>query len=514
MEIIHKQRHIHLEFKLDYRIIKLFVMKNITNKIRLFSCILFIVFVSTSCEDFLEEDPKDRVAITNYYETEDDAISAVNSIYAWLGSYDLAFGNTAGIYHSTFWVTAGLASDEMNNNQVGQPQLDQLATFGYNSENAAVLEMWQIHYKAINTANIAIGRIPDIDMDLNLKDRLVNEAKFLRGLLYFNLVRMFGNVPLLTQETEPLNPESVPSEDIYTQIILDLEAAEALPISYPKGNGLGRATSGAAKALLAKVYLTQGKYQDCVNKAKEVITSNHYDLWDNYSDVFKLANRNGKEAIFSVGFGDAGGAISFWEVGQFNVRLLPAELTQEIPEISNTQGWQVATDYLYNSYDVTDTRREATFMLNFNKKDGTIINLDKIYFQKYWDKDADPTASGSSNDFPVLRYADVLLMYAEACAQVNEFTDANKYLNIVRKRAGLSDLNITNTNDFANVILCERYKEFACEGQRWFDLVRTKQLTSKVNAAKGINPGEKFNLFPIPLRERDLNSNLPQNQGY
>lgn len=489
-------------------------MKKITNIIKLFACILFSVFMCTSCEDFLEEAPKDRVAITNYYKTEGDAISAVNSIYSWLGSYDLTYGNTAGVYHSTFWVALGLASDEMNNNQAGQSQLDQLATFGYNSENAAVLEMWQIHYKAINTANIAIERIPGIDMDSNLKDRLVNEAKFLRGLLYFNLVRMFDAIPLLTKETESLNPKSVAGKNIYTQIELDLEAAEALPVSYPKGNGLGRATSGAAKALLAKVYLTQGKYQDCVDKAKEVIVSNHYDLWDNYSDAFKLANRNGKEAVFSVGFGDAGGAISFWEVGQFNVRLLPAELAQEIPEISNTQGWQVATDYLYNSYDVTDTRKDATFMTSFNRNDESTVVLDKIYFHKYWDQIADPTAGGSSNDFPVLRYSDVLLMCAEASAQINEFTDANKYLNMVRNRAGLSDLNITNVNDFVALVLSERYKEFACEGQRWFDLVRTNQLASKVKAAKGINPGEKFNLFPIPLRERDLNRNLSQNQGY
>lgn len=489
-------------------------MKNINKNIIRYAWILICVFVFTSCEDFLEENPKDRVANSNYYQTEDDAISAVNSIYAWLGSYDLTYGNTAGIYHSTFWVTVGLASDEMNNNQLGAPQLDQISTFSHNSENAALLEIWQMHYKAINTANIAIDRVPGIDMDTELRSRLVNEAKFLRGLLYFNMVRMFGSIPLLLSETEPLNPPQASVEDIYEQIELDLTDAESLPVSYPKGNGLGRATSGAAKSLLAKIYLTQNKFQLCFDKAKEVVDSKQYELWNEYSDVFKLSSRNGKEAIFSVGFGDAAGAISFWEVGQFNVRLLPAELTQEIPEISNTQGWQVATNTLYNSFDVTDKRRDAVFMTSFNRKDGSTVNLDKIYFQKYWDQEADPTAGGSANDFPVIRYADVLLMCAEAGARINEFGDANTCLNEVRNRAGLSDVYINNTNDLIDAVLLERYKELACEGHRWFDLVRTNTLAEKVNIAKGISPVDKYKLFPIPLREIDLNSNLKQNQDY
>jgi len=490
-------------------------MKNsIKNNIQVKWWLVVVALLMSSCSDFLKEDPQNVVAQTNYYQNEKDAISAVNSIYAWLGSYDFAYGNTAGIYHSTFWVTQGLASDEMNNNQLGAPDLDQLATFSYNSENGAILEMWKMHYKAIYVANIAINRIPQIDMDPTLRSRLVNEAKFLRGLLYFNLVRMFGQVPLLVNENEPLTPEVSTVDEIYTQIIKDLTDAENLPDSYPVGNGLGRATSGAAKSLLAKVYLTRGEYQKCADMAQEVINSGRYQLWSNYSDVFKLSSRNGKEAIFSVGFGDADGAISFWEVGQFNVRLLPAELSRDIPEISNTQGWQVATQNLYDSYSSADSRKDVTFMTQFNKPDGSTVNLDKIYFQKYWDKVADPTAGGSKNDFPVLRYADVLLMDAEANAQMGNFATANTYLNMVRNRANLSDVDITSKDAFISEVLSERRKEFACEGQRWFDLVRTQKLIEKVQAAKGITPGDEYKLFPIPLRERDLNPNLPQNPGF
>lgn len=489
-------------------------MKNSNRTIKSLIGVLFIGATLLSCKDFLVEDPKDRVALSNYYTTEADAISAVNSIYAWLGSYDFTYGNTAGIYHSTFWVAQGLASDEMNNNQFGTPDLDQLATFTSNSENGANLEIWKIHYKTIYAANMAIERIPGIKMNETLRERLVDEAKFIRGLLYFNMVRLYNEVPLLLSEEAPLTPKVATAEEVYAQIIQDLTDAENLPASYPAGSGLGRATSGAAKALLAKVYLTSGQYQKSADKALEVINSNQYQLWENYADVFKLSSRNGKEAVFSVGFGDGDGAISFWEVGQFNVRLLPAELSQEVPGVTNTQGWQVATPHLFNSFASEDTRKNVTFMTQITKPDGSVVKLNKIYFRKYWDEAADPTAGGSKNDFPVIRYSDVLLMYAEASAQLGNAAVANTYLNMVRNRAKLPGVNLASKEELLDAILLERRKEFAAEGQRWFDLVRTNKLADKVNEAKGITPSSDYSLFPIPLRERDLNPNLPQNPGY
>src|SRR5882757_1965134 len=159
----------------------------------------------SSCKKFLKEDPKNVVAITNYYTTEQDAISAVNSIYAYLNS--TGTGSTAGVYHSSFWITAGLSSDEMQNQQLAAPDLDQLATFTYGSQNGTLQEIWTMHYKAITLANIAIGRIPGITMNTALRSRLVGEAKFLRGLLYFNLVRIFGHIPLVLTEDAPLTPD-------------------------------------------------------------------------------------------------------------------------------------------------------------------------------------------------------------------------------------------------------------------------------------------------------------------
>lgn len=478
-----------------------------------------IVLFSTSCKKFLEEDPKRLVAITNFYKTEADAVSAVNAIYAYLNS--TSTGSTAGVYHSTFWVMAGLASDEMINEEIFSPSNDQIGKFTHGPINSSIQEVWTMHYKAITIANIAIARIPGIEMDAALKTRLVNEARFLRGLLYFNLVRVFGKVPLVLEEAEPLTPSQASVDAVYEQIIRDLTAAKDLPLNYDVAQGRARATSGAAKSILAKVYLTLGKWQECATLCKEVINSNQYALWANFADAFKLSSRGGKEAIFSVGFGDANGAIIFWEVGQFNVRLLPPQLAVE--GVENSQGWQPPTQNLYNTFDAADHRRAVTFITRARRSNGIFTNF-KPYIQKYWDRAAEPKANGSSNDFPVIRYADVLLMLAEASNELDDVTEAYKNINIIRKRARFNGtVDLSSVPDYAGLskeafraaVLKERRMELVAEGHRWFDLVRTKTLETLVPAAKpGVTPAPRHYLFPIPQREIDLNPKLVQNTGY
>ena len=473
----------------------------------------------SSCKKFLEEAPKSNVTVANFYKTEGDAISAVNSIYAYLNS--ISTGSTAGVYHSALWVTAGLASDEMLNNQLGAPQFDQLATFTHAPQNIALLEIWAMHYKTITIANIAINRIPSISMSEPLKARLIGEAKFLRALMYFNLVRMYGGIPLVLEENAALTPPPATVDAIYTQIILDLtDAATNLPLSYAAGNGRGRATQGAANAILAKVYLTTEDWANATASAKKVIDSNQYQLWEDFGDVFKLSSRNGKEAIFSVGFGDAGGAIIFWEAGQFLVRLLPAKLSEE--GVINAQGWQIPTQNLYDAYNPDDRRRAVTFITEINGSAGS--STIRPYIQKYWDRVAEPTGNESSNDFPVIRYSDILLIYAEANNELGISNLAHEYINLVRKRARFDGTNYVNAvpdyiglgkEPMREAILKERRMEFVAEGQRWFDLARTKTLEVKVPLAKpGVTPTAKHYKFPIPQNELDLNPNLVQNDGY
>ena len=490
-----------------------------TSAIKYVTVLLLASVSLSSCQKFLEENPKSNVTVANYYQTEGDAISAVNSIYAYLNS--TSTGSTAGVYHSTFWVAAGLASDELLNNQLASPQFDQLSTFTHTPQNSALEEVWAMHYKTITIANIAISRIPGINMNAALKARLVGEAKFLRGLMYFNLVRMFGEVPLITEENAPLTPDDAAVDMVYTQIVTDLtDAAAVLPLSYAAGNGRGRATQGAANAILAKVYLTQKDWEKAAATAKKVIDSNQYQLWEDFADVFKLSSRAGKEAIFSVGFGDAGGAIIFWEAGQFQVRLLPSQLSAE--GVVNAQGWQIPTLHLYNDYEPEDRRREVTFITEINGPNGTTTI--RPYIQKYWDRVAEPKGNESSNDFPVIRYADVLLIYAEANNELGNTAIAHQYINMVRKRARFDGSTYTNAvpdyvglnkDGMREAILKERRLEFVAEGQRWFDLVRTNTLEAKVPLAKpGVVPTNKHYRFPIPQREIDLNPNLEQNTGY
>lgn len=486
-------------------------MKIFRKHIKLVCLLTVMAFLFPSCKDFLEEDPQDKIATSNYYTTESDAISAVNAIYGHLNAQ--SEDTYGGVYHSNFWITVGLASDEMLNNQVGSVDADQLEKFTYTPENGIITDVWKQHYKAITLANIAIARIPSIDMNETLRTRLVNEAKFLRALLYFDLVRMFGTVPLVLEEEEPLKPNAAEVDAIYDQIIADLTDAEGLPVT--QADGRGRATKGAAKAILAKVYLTRHQYDLCAAKAKEVIEMNEYDLWDDFSDAFRIVNRGGKEAIFSVGFGDADGKISFWEAGQFHVRLLPTMLVGVIT--TNTQGWQVPTTALANSYEPADERGPVSVFDHFTEtvEDTDYdISFDKYYFRKYWDVQSPKefTNEQCTQDYPVIRYADVLLMYAEALNEGSNSTDAHTYLNMVRERAGLEDLDGLDQDQFRAAVLEERKLELACEGQRWFDLVRTGTLESLVPLAKtGVIPQSRHYLFPIPQRERDVNSNLPQN---
>lgn len=484
-----------------------------------------LLMLLTRCSSFLDEDPKDQVFVENFFETENDGISAVNAIYAILNSTSTP-PTYGGVYHSSYWVATGLASDEMENRFVGVLEYDQLDNFQHNGVNGTLYDIWQNAYKGISKANFALHGIPSITMDESRKLNLMGEAYFLRALLYFDLVRLFGEIPLLTEIESDLFPSKASITTIYDQIRTDLSyAKEHLTEDYAVNNGLGRATWGAATALLAKVELTQGNYQSCIDLCDEIIASNNYELYEDYADAFRIENENGKETIFSIGFGDANGAISFWEVGQFNVRLLPQELREQIPGV-NAQGWQVATQNLFNSFDPKDRRRTVTLMTEVNALDGRVIDIEP-HIRKYWDESSEPSAGNTANDFRYLRYADVFLMKAEAINERDQGpnTEAYNAVNLIRARARfdgnetldiLPDLENLSYEQFKIALLNERRWEFTGEGHRWFDLVRLGYLVDAVQEAKPNAQVASFHsLFPLPQEELDLNENLlPQNSGY
>ncbi|MEY3051355.1 MAG: hypothetical protein RLY31_1140 [Bacteroidota bacterium] len=478
-----------------------------------------------ACQGLLEEDPKDQVFVENFFQTENDAVAAVNSIYAILNSTSSAptFG---GAYHSSYWVTVGLASDEMENRLAGAVDLDQLETFTHRPVNANLYDFWALAYKGISNANFALDGIPRVPMNEDRKDQLMGEARFLRALLYFDLVRWFGDIPLLLSLEEDLKPPRTAAAAVYNQIVEDLRfAQDHLPAAYPPNDGLGRATSGAASGLLAKVYLYTRDWQRCIDQCDQVIDSGRYGLYPDFAEAFRIPNENGQETLFSIGFGTASNSISFWEVGQFNVRLLPRQLSGAIPGV-NAQGWQVATQNLYDSFDPQDRRRQVTLLTRIENADGTVTNVEP-HIQKYWDRVNEPQAGNTDHDFPYLRFSDILLIKAEALNELNNGPVPAAYdaVNQVRRRARfdgsqelpvLPDLAGLSYDEFREALLLERRHEFTGEGHRWFDLVRFGKLTSLVPLAKtGVQPALYHGLFPIPQNEIDLNQNLlPQNEGY
>jgi hypothetical protein len=493
--------------------------------IRAFLLVVLLASGTLACKKLLEENPKDQVFVDNFFQTENDGIAAVNSVYGILNATSSA-PNFGGVYFSSYWVTTGLASDEMENRLAGVNDLDQLSTFTQRPASATLYEFWALAYKGISNANFAIGGIPSIKADAAVKNRLLGEARYLRGMLYFDLVRWFGDIPLVLTLNGKTNPPRNPKAEVYAQIISDLEFAEQnLPDSYPPNNGLGRATNGAATGLLAKVYLTLGQWQKSIDHCNTIINSTKYGLYQDFSDAFRIPNENGKETLFGVGFGTANNSISFWEAGQFNVRLLPRALSGAIPGV-NAQGWQVATQNLYDSYDPQDRRREVTLLTTIHNLDGTTTTVEP-HIQKYWDKISEPKAGNTDHDFPYLRYADILLMKAEALNELNNGPNADAYdaVNQIRKRARyngttelpiLPDLKSLSYDQFKDALLLERRHEFVAEGHRWFDLVRFKKLEALVPVAKpGVQPQPFQYLFPVPQGEIDLNQNLlPQNPGY
>ena len=506
----------------------------------------------------LTENPQGSLTPGNFYQTQSDAVAAVTAVYSTLTT---DINNDFPIYGRNL----NLIVDNPSDNQVyspsnTNPDVRALGTATYVSTNDRVRKIYAQHYWGINRANIAIDKIPAIPAaqfvdPSNSASNLVNQARFIRALLYFNLVRLFGDVPLLLHDQASVVEagtlvDRTPKETVYRQIIADLDSAANLPASY-SGANTGRVTSGAAYALLAKVYTTRQEWAKAITAAKKVITagtanlanattgSYGYDLFPKFSDAFQPGTKNGKEHIFSAQFnGTAGGFTSTNTLSSFTWS--NAAYTADIP----------ADKSVVEMFDIADQRRAASFYDSlFNQSTAKWVKWPFQNFLKFVDQSTGFVTALQGNqganskvNFPVIRYAEVLLLYAEALNELNGGPTADAYaaINIVRGRAynsytaggnysnhsydlpaGLSQLS------FRDAIFTERRKEFIQESQRWFDLVRRTDLgpgqyyLNSVRAMPG-NPKSaatlKDTLFPIPQTEIDLyggrNPNFKQNPGW
>jgi len=474
-------------------------------------------------KSYLELQPRNVLSTDQFYQTQSDAIQATNSAYAQVRG--------AGLYGQSLWAMDIMADNSFlgGGGAADGIEFQQLDNYTIPSSNPVVTNLFQRSYLGVGACNLVLARVPGIqNIDATIQNRCLGEAAFLRAFYYFHLVRAFGDVPLIVAPAP--DAASVTSltrtaaATVYTQIEKDLlDAITKLPTSY-SGEDIGRATKWSATALLAKVYLTEGKMAEAATQASTVISSSGKSLWTNYGDNFNLATENGQESLFEVQYKSGlnqytldgpGSAINeFWGARFFGNPYVVSGggYGFNIPELEFVQGYEAgdlrkAVTIFVPGDKYTDGPRDAQGNVQVQpaklEGDPNGFNVRKYYAgtsSTIWD---------SPMNVPVLRLAEMYLILAEANLATGKTGEGLTALNVVRKRAGLP--NATTLTQA--VVLKERRYELAFEMDRWYDLKRTKTLTNNSNLlAKGIKP---FNdLLPIPQAERDVNPNLGQNPGY
>jgi starch-binding outer membrane protein, SusD/RagB family len=480
--------------------------------------------MTMSCDDFLEKKPLDTVNTENFYKTADDAITAVNAAYQPL--------QRPKLHNMRMWTTDIIAGNsEVGANPVeandGIETKDQ-ANFITTTDNRGVLDLYQGPAPGILYANLVLQKVPDIDMDEMLKNRILGEAKFLRAYYYFVLVRFFGDVPLILEPQTPgddLRPVRTPKADVYNQIITDLEEAIAqLPTreEYAVAD-IGRASKGSAVGMLAKVYLTLGNWEKALEFCNQVETLG-YTLNTDYAANFNPGAENTEESLFEVQY--LSPVNNFWDDANQSSWTTNFMGPRDSPLTAVGWGWNQPTQEFVDSYEEGDLRKDVTIFYEGGPQfDGKDYKASMSYVTGYSvRKFVLPTtyvptgSSGSPLNWPVLRYADVLLMKAEALNELGRTSEGETPLNAVRSRAGLDPVQTGLSKDeFRKAVIHERRIELAFEGHRWFDLVRVQNGIFGLEFLHSIgktNATEKHLLFPIPQAERDVNPNLTQNPGY
>lgn len=488
---------------------------------KLFQLIWLFLFIPLACEDFLEKPPQGQLTQSNFPLTASDALLATNAVYNTMRESN---------FNSGLFPLYDIMSDDANkgsNPDDAAASIGPFDRFQHVKTEPAILRWWNTLYKAIRRANVVIERVPTISMDETLRNRYVAEARFLRAAYYFDLVRAWGGVPMLVSTDPKILPRSS-KDEIYNLIEDDLLfAITALPEkSQYNSSDIGRASKGAAKALLAKVYLCRGNFTEAAAYALEVINSGEYNLEADFDNANSVNGEQGVESVFEVSsYGEEGLENGGNQYGNVQgVRGTP----------NRGWGFNRPTLSLRNSFESGDPRLESTVIFLGEVLDGVSISGDGItpdasvdshgqneiecYNQKVWTPgNTVPPSFGHNRRF--IRFSDVLLMAAEALNENNNAAQALVHLNRVRQRARegnnsiLPDITVTNKDQLRDIILQERRVELALEGHRFWDLVRTNKATA-ILGPLGFVAG-KHELLPIPQTEIDLTQGaLDQNPGW
>lgn len=522
-----------------------------TRSLKAVATLIGAVVALGACNDnkFLTEVPYDFVGPSNFYRNASDALAAVNGVYA-------SFINTSGdnYYGRNFVMLVEYPTEMVTTYLSATNERSLVDNYTFTPAQSYIYSTWQSAYQAINRANAVISRVPKIDMDPTLRARIVGEAKFLRALHYFNLVRLFGGVPLQLEETTSLDSLQKPratAAEVYDQIIKDLtDAVAALPSATTyTGTDIGRASKGAAKTLLAKVYLqragtgvgTPADWQSALDWARQVVSDGDYSLVSNYDELFDFVSGAVQEVNPEVIF-DIQNIRQQGLGGRISSHMVPRNSSWG----ASQNGSFEAEQPFFDSYDVNDARRNSIFVFSFPDKNGGTVQYtsnasksgpygaDSPYLKKFLDPEKVTTGQEEPN-YIILRYAEVLLMVAEAANEVNGGPTPEAYgaIDQVRERAGIADLTPGLSHDlFRDSVFVERRWELVMEGPNgYFDSQRnwdwakarieadmalgasTKFKTSKYPKAQ-VALIDKFKLMPIPQRAIDVNPNLTQNPGW
>lgn len=434
-------------------------------------------------DDFLTIVPETSLSSATFFNTASDFQQAVNGTYVPLRT----------IFDDRAWLLGEMHSDNTyyaRNILFGATeQQEDIADFAIPSDggvttNTHVTNQYIQDYQIIARANQVLAEIDDVEFDADLKSNLKGQALFLRGFAYFELARYFGSVPLhlepVTVRQEAALPLS-PEEDIYAQVISDVEqAASLLPPKSEQEEG--RATSGAAKTLLANVYIIQERWAEAEALLKEVVNSGEYALMEDYAEAFSTStgNKNNMESVFEVQFKEGPDGLN----GDFIYAFMPRPMAPEElvtitgtsnPQPLNGEGNNIPTPDIIAAYEEGDEREDAS--VGYITIDGSFW-ADKTY--PYIKKFAHPHSLHANHgmNWPVYRYAEVLLFLAEALNEQGKGGEAEGYLNQVRSRAGLGPAE----GDLGEAIFRERRVELAFENKRWFDLVRTGRAIDVITA--------------------------------
>ncbi|MGL2963564.1 RagB/SusD family nutrient uptake outer membrane protein [Flavobacterium sp. RSB2_4_14] len=482
--------------------------------------IAIVVFttISVSCSDeFVNRDPVYSIDSENYFNSESDYNQAL------IAAYDLLQASYVNVLLGEIASDNTLSGGESASDVPGFQQVDEMT---HTSNNSNLRDIWNWMFAGVNRANYILEFKDKTDFDG--KEQIIAEARFLRAYYQFELVKWFGGIPMKGDARFKLNDEkTIPRstvDEVYTSIENDLLLAIAdLSATAPE---TGRATKGAAQALLGKVYLYHEKFVDSANIFETLITTGGYSLVSNYNTIFENNNENNVESVFEVQYTDGEGAgFGCLQCSEGNVAVgFNGIRNYSGPVFDSGFSFNVPTQQSYDAYEVGDNRRDVailnivTWAAANNATYGTGYKHTGFFNRKYLPRQGDLNIGDQNltnpNNYRAIRYADVLLMAAEANNRgAIDDAKARQYLNEVRRRAfGDTNHDITASGPaLTDFILNERRLELMGEGHRFFDLVRTGRAQQAIT---NFTPN-KNELFPIPIEEIQFsNGNWQQNQGY